>query len=80
MNSDPVNFVTFTKERYHQHREMEQWCWDNVGFGKWIYEPYPKTWRGMPIECQWSIHSQFGRTTFSFRDSKNLTLFLLKWA
>jgi len=71
------NYVTFDKEKYHLHPAMERWCAERFGQGKWICERTPKEWEGLPA---WTIHSMFGQFTFSFKEPKHLTLFMLKWA
>jgi hypothetical protein len=75
--SNIASWITFGKDRYHQHPEMEQWCHQNVGTGGWSYDT-PKTWEGM--NKVWVMHSMFGNTTYCFKDSKDLTMFLLRWA
>jgi len=72
------HWITFGKDRYHQHIEMENWCSSKFGPGNWISERIVKDWEGMQVT--WTIHSMFGNTTFSFKDPKHLTLFLLVWA
>lgn len=76
--SEVASWITFGKERYHQNREMEQWCLDNVGKGGWTYNT-PKTWEGMNGKI-WIMHSIFGHTTFAFKDARHLTLFALRWS
>ena len=76
--SEVASWVTFGKERYHQHREMEQWCLENIGEGRWTYNT-PSTWEGMNGKI-WVMHSMFGHTTFAFKDARHLTLFALRWS
>jgi hypothetical protein len=71
-----MNYLTFGKDQYHLHREQQVWCEQHFGQGKWINEPYPKDWTSMPA---WTIHSMFGNTTFAFKNSKDFTLFALRW-
>lgn len=73
-----MNEITFGKERYHQHLEMEQWCHKNIGTGGWHYDT-PKSWAGLGNKI-WSVDSTFGNTTFAFKDAKHLSMFLLRWA
>lgn len=73
-----MNQITLDKTRYHQHPEMYQWCWDNIGVGGWTWAT-PNTWEGMG-DKQWIIFSMFGNTTFAFKDEKHYTLFLLRWS
>lgn len=70
--------VTFSNERYHLNGEMENWCIKHVGPGNWISEREVKDWTGMQVN--WTIHSMFGNTTFSFKDAKSYTMFLLRWS
>lgn len=76
--SDVASWITFGKDRYHLNGEMERWCHDNIGKGGWSYDT-PKTWDGMGGRV-WAMHSLFGHTTFVFKDSKHLTMFLLRWS
>ena len=76
--SNTASWITFGKDRYHQHLEMEKWCHDNVGHGGWTYAT-PETWEGMGDHV-WAIESMFGNITFVFKDAKHLTLFILRWA
>ena len=72
-----VNFITFDKDKYHLHLIMEQWCRDNIGRGEWT------SWKDAPWpgdSTKWVIHSMFGRTTFLFLESVDLTAFKLRWA
>jgi hypothetical protein len=72
-----LNYITFDKEKYHLHLEMQEWCKQQFGEGKWISYPYPKDWTSMP---DWTIHSMFGNTTFAFKDEKQYNWFILRWA
>lgn len=72
-----MNYLTFGKEHYHLHCEMEDWCEKYFGQGKWIFDRFPKDWTGLP---NWTVHSMFGNTTFAFKDAKHYTLFVLRWA
>lgn len=75
--TDTASWITFGKDRYHQHPEMDQWCRDNIGEGGWTYET-PKTWEGMNGKI-WVMYSMFGNTTFAFKESKHLAWFMLRW-
>ena len=77
MNNN-TSWITFGKDRYHQHIEMENWCSKHFGPGNWISESKVKDWTGMQVNL--TIHSMFGNTTFAFKEPKNLTMFLLVWA
>ena len=72
-----AHWITFGKERYHQHTEMEQWCRDRIGMGGWSYST-PKTWEGMDDKI-WVMHSMFGNTTYAFKEARHLTMFILRW-
>ena len=76
--SNTASWITFGKDRYHQHIEMENWCSSKFGPGGWSYQT-PETWEGMNGKI-WVMHSMFGNTTFAFKEAKDLTLFLLRWA
>ena len=77
-DTETASWITFGKDRYHLNGEMEKWCRDNIGLGGWTYST-PKTWEGMDGKI-WVIYSMFGNTTFSFKESKDLTMFLLRWS
>lgn len=76
--SDRENRVTFGKEQYHLNNEMEKWCESNFGPGCWIFGK-ANTWTGMEDKF-WTIDSMFGNTTFTFKDPKQLTMFILRWS
>lgn len=70
--------ITFGKDRYHEHQDMEQWCHENIGPGGWSYSS-PKTWEGMGDKI-WLMHSMFGHTTFAFKEQKHFNWFVLRWS
>jgi hypothetical protein len=72
-----MNYITFGKDKYHLHREQQTWCERQLGPGQWIGERYPKDWTNMPA---WTVHSMFGNTTFSFKNSKDYIMFILRWS
>jgi hypothetical protein len=76
--SDTASWIAFDKDRYWQHTDMEQWCHEHVGYGGWTYQT-PETWEGMGGKV-WIMHSMFGRTTFAFKEAKDLTMFILRWS
>ena len=76
--AEVTQYITFGKEKYHLHREMEQWCYDKIGKGGWSYST-PKTWEGMGDKV-WVMHSMFGNTTFAFKNPKHFTMFILRWS
>jgi hypothetical protein len=78
MVDNKVNCVTFDKDRYHQQAEMEKWCEQHLGPGCWTFGQ-ANTWDGMGNNV-WTIDSMFGRTTFSFKDSRHLMHFVLRWS
>lgn len=71
-----IRDVIVDKGQYHQQREMIQWCEEFVGKGCWTWEP-PLMFEGMYVD--WTVCCTFGTTVFSFKDSKQATLFRLKW-
>jgi hypothetical protein len=72
-----MNYITFDKDRYHESVEMDHWCSHQFGPGNWISEHTPKTWEGMQVK--WTVHTAFGRTTFSFQNPQDLAWFVLRW-
>lgn len=75
--AENLNEITFDKHRYLEHVNMITWCLDYLGSGGWTLGR-PKTWVGMGNKT-WAVSSAFGNITFSFKDPKHLTLFILKW-
>ncbi len=71
-NMDLIRFG-FGKDRFHEHREMYDWC--ESQFGEGGYYAFTKN----PDTARWSIDSMFGNTNFFFRDSRDATLFALRW-
>jgi hypothetical protein len=67
----------FDKDQYHRQNEMELWCRENIGYGKWTYGDIDN-WKGME-GARWVIWSMFGSTFFKFRYQKDAVLFALKW-
>ena len=63
-----TNSITFGKDRYHQHLEMEDWCHQFIGEGGWTWGE-PATWEGMGNKV-WIMYSMFGNTTFAFKDKR----------
>lgn len=73
-----MNYITFDNTHYHLNGVMEEWCREKFGHGKWIGGKLT-TWEGMEPNV-WTIESMFGRTTFTFKDPKHLTWFLMRWS
>ena len=72
-----ASWITFGKDKYHLQNEIAEWCRNNIGPGDWSYET-PATWEGMNGKV-WVMHSMFGNITYAFKESKHLTMFILKW-
>lgn len=72
-----MNEITFGKDRYHEHLDMEKWCYKNIGKGGWSWGT-PKTWEGMDDKI-WTMNSAFGNTTFAFKEQKHYNWFVLRW-
>jgi hypothetical protein len=68
--------VRFGKNRYHQHKEMIDWCSESLGPGGWTYDT-PKDWTAWG--GQWAIHCTFGNTVFAFKEEKDASMFILRW-
>ena len=73
-----IHKITFGWDRYHQHGEMIEWCKENCGCGTWVYDS-PQTWVGLET-VNWTVHNWLSCITFSFRDSKHLSMFILRWS
>jgi len=65
--------VKLDKDYYHLQADMERWCIENIGPGMW------GDLNRMP-DCVWAISSRFWLTTFYFRENKQASMFLLRWA
>jgi hypothetical protein len=74
-----TTFITFGKDSYHLNGEMELWCRDIIGPGRWVGGQL-ETWEGMPEQDSWAICSMFGNTTFMFRRTQDYQWFTLRWA
>ena len=61
--------VTFGKDRYHMLEEMQSWCRKYIGVGGYLQRE----------DSTWKIETMFGNSTFTFKQPKHLTLFVLKW-
>lgn len=66
--------ITFGKDRYHEHREMEDWCRQYLGEGGWHTIN-----NELPDDLNWTINQMFGSTTFRFRNAKDYSKFIVKW-
>jgi hypothetical protein len=69
--------IELGKDRFHLNKEMESWCVENIGRnspGNWVFAN-PDNWH----ERKWAMSSQFGNTTFYFRDEQDAILFSLRW-
>jgi hypothetical protein len=76
-DSENSNYITLSKRRYHEHRDMVDWCSEHIGPGGWSWDT-PKTWEDMGNKI-WVVFGVFGNITFFFKDPKHLTYFILKW-
>lgn len=72
---DTIKEITFGKDRYHLHREMEAWCQDNVGEGGWNSDRL--VW---DEGRKWATSSMFGNTTFAFKNERDYIWFVLRWS
>jgi hypothetical protein len=72
-----MNSLTFNNTRYHLNGAMVEWCRDNIGLGGWTQMREVTDWTTLG---KWRIHSMFGNTTFMFKDTKDYTMFLLRWS
>ena len=73
-----MSFITFNNTQYHLNCAMEIWCANHFGPGNRISDRTVEDWTDMQVN--WTIHSMFGNTTFSFKDPKDCTMFMLRWA
>ena len=56
--------ITFDKNRYHEHSNMQQWCIDQFGYGHgWNYR-----------------HGEFGTFRFAFEEEIKYNWFILRWS
>ena len=63
------------REYYHLIREIEQWCFDNIGAGDWTTQPDFRE----DSTLMWGINQMFRTTFICFRRDADATLFTLKW-
>lgn len=74
-----MSHITFGKDCYHLNGEMERWCRDTIGSGRWVGGQLT-TWEGMPADEVWAVCSMFGNTTFMFKRERDYQWFLLRWS
>lgn len=65
--------IKFGKDRYHLNGEMYEWLVSNFGSGGW--------YKGsIDANHRWAWESGFGITIYYFREDKDASMFLLRWA
>lgn len=69
--------VEFDKRRYHEQREMIEWCREYFGAHKydWMYSE-PLSWEGLGT---WGVSTMFGNTFFYFKNKNDAMWFKLRW-
>lgn len=74
--------VIFDRHRYHEHRDMSQWCQDNFGVGCWGQLDGPERYGiNRTGQERWSYEwNGFGAFKFQFRDEQDAMLFSLRWS
>lgn len=65
--------LSFGKDRFHQQREMFDWCETHLGAGGYF------AFTRDPENARWSAESMFGSTHFFFKEEKDAVLFGLIW-
>lgn len=60
--------------KQHTIESMIDWCKLNIGHGGWYYLSNDIE------ECLWVMENNFGHTSISFRNEKDLTYFSLVWS
>ena len=61
--------VHFEKDRYHQVREIIEWCLENVGPGGYN-----------SLDSIWAVVTTFGKSSWLFKNQDDATMFTLRWA
>ena len=85
-----VTEITFNRDRYHEHRDMAQWCNDHFGDGCWGELDAPRydftsRYNTRTGRERWSYvwGGQDGQRAtgfaFQFRNKDDATLFALRW-
>lgn len=69
---DVIHRVSLGKDRYHQHREIIEWCEENCGEGG--YGSFSRD-----ENAKWSVDGIFGNHHFFFKDEKDFIMFTLRW-
>lgn len=72
-----IPVIQFGRAHYHLQDDMQHWCKENIGPGKWSHGEV-QNWEGMDNN-RWVIWSMFGSTFFQFRQESDAVLFALKW-
>lgn len=65
--------IRFGKDRFHQNREMFEWLICRYGEGGWHKQ-------SLEDGKRWAAESAFGNTRYYFKDDRDATMFLLRWA
>lgn len=73
-----MNIISFDKGRPDLEIAMERWCMEHIGRGMWAFQS-PKSLEEFD-GCMWTIHNTIFKTTFTFMNPSDLTLFVLRWA
>ena len=71
-----VKEITFGKEYYHLHSEIEEWCKKHVGPGGQYGGEEIITWKALG---KWRLSCTFGNSKISFKNDEDATLFKLTW-
>jgi|688.fasta_scaffold403364_5 hypothetical protein len=62
--------IHFDHDRYHQIREIIDWCLENIGEGGYIGNK----------QTIWAVATAFGKSSWLFKKKTHATLFALRWA
>lgn len=66
--------ITFQKDKYHLHKEIQSWCETNVGKGTWFLSEFENP------DVKWLVSMMFGNQTYTFKDESDALFFILKWS
>jgi hypothetical protein len=63
--------IHFERDRYHQVRELIDWCLINIGEGGYI---------ATDENSVWAVVTAFGKSSWLFKNKEDATMFALRWA
>lgn len=67
--------ITFGKDKYHLHKDMQIWCGKYIGKGGWYYDN-----DNNDNDVIWCMNGVLDNTFFYFRNPDDAIAFKLVWS